>query len=82
MEVRTSFGNTPFNWDLEISNDGINWNIIDSRRKIDIRKLKLIFNLKEKITCYYARIHQIDLNISGNNYLIIGYLEFFGNILN
>ena len=71
----------PSNFDIETSLDGINWNVVDSKRNVDLRGNDNQIQLSKSSICYYIRIKNIGKNIYNNDVLRLYYLEFYGKIL-
>ena len=77
----------PQSWDIEGSTDLISWDLLDSRRNetsLDDRDASNTFTIScqtNKRKYYrYLRIMQKDKNTANNNHLVIGSIEFFGQI--
>lgn len=67
-------------WDLEVSNDGVNWTKIDERRdhpKLNGSYATGTFEVRPNDYSRYVRIHQID-DPWGGGYLWFYYMEFYG----
>ena len=80
MKYPNNWGNCPSNFILENSLDGINWILIDEQKKINFTGKDFKQNLLNSKKCYFIRIKNIGKNVDGENFLIIPYIEFFGNI--
>ena len=78
----------PKSWNIEGSNDNINWTLLDKRtndRSLDGSGFSNTFEIEESKTTneyfQYLRITQTDVNTFGDdNSLIFSALEYFGTI--
>lgn len=75
------------NWNIEGSNDGETWKVLDSRqneRSLDGSDASNTFeiqnHLEENEFYRYLRIHKNGPNANGSNQLIVSSLEYFGII--
>jgi hypothetical protein len=72
------------NWVMEGSNTGKEWTEIDRRQDnsdLNNRNKQTTFSCREQIGIFrYIRLRQIGSNHSGNNFLFLGNVEFFGCI--
>lgn len=78
------------NWCIEGSNTDSDddWKLLDSRNDVtvlDNNNAESTFHIQENLDeneCFrYIRLRQTGSNMSGNNYLILNALEFFGSII-
>ena len=74
----------PRSWDLEGSNNGKEWDVLDSRRNdgsLNGVSSTGKFDISSSYKYYkYLRIKQTDTNWKGDNFLVISALEFDGSI--
>ena len=88
--IKTSKGfpnqGQPKSWKLEISNDGINWDIIDEIN--NCQKLnkpdttQLFFNVERKYFARYCRFNHADdcWMDTSSNFLTFKAIDFFGDV--
>lgn len=79
-----SDGNHLLHWELEGSNDGKNWEVIDKR---DTNDLNSFYKVKS-YSCFLEkpfrmlRLRQTGKNSSNQDYMLLASIEFFGELLN
>lgn len=68
------------NWNMEISNDGNTWEVIDYHSDYTSSSVKTNFQVQKKKFVRFCRIHQTG-PCSGNETIRINRVEFFGRII-
>jgi hypothetical protein len=76
-------GNHLRSWTLEGSIDGQSWIEFDRRENdtsLNIQGAIGTFSISSSTDCRYTRVRQLGKNSSGNDYLAINAIEFFGKV--
>ncbi|EAY08438.1 hypothetical protein TVAG_354970 [Trichomonas vaginalis G3] len=80
IKCMRDWGNCPMNWDLMVSEDNLNYKIVDSQRNNDIREKDYKIQLNEAADGRFVKIIQTGLNTHDENDFLIGSVEMFGGV--